>query len=147
MNTLQELTVVDKDKANHTYLLCDWTVLSLGSKTAQKQLLFTPQLSQLISTPPSLDFLPALRTPCEWAHDLFSSPHLPPRHPAFTLIRKQMIGEMRHTTLTNDNSLPMIAVLPAISNGANYRLYRKIYDYSANQQNFLSNSKDQTFPC
>ena len=33
--------------------------------------------------------------------------------------------------LTNDDSLPMIAVLPSISNGASYRLCGKIYGYSA----------------
>ena len=121
------VVVMDKDKANHTYLLCDWTILSLGSKEAQKQRLSTPQLSQLITTQaplpivivtqtnpfpehrfpythvltlslsfflsfflsfslslsrslthsPSLDFLPASRTPCEWGDDLFSSPTSP----------------------------------------------------------------------
>ena len=33
--------------------------------------------------------------------------------------------------LTNDDPFPMIAALPAISNGASYRLYGKIYGYSA----------------
>ena len=33
--------------------------------------------------------------------------------------------------LTDDNPFPIIAVLPAISNGASYRLCRKIYGYLA----------------
>ena len=58
--------------------------------------------------------------------------------------------------LTNDDSLPMITVLPAISNGASYRLYGKIlwllglasYFHPMNSANSLIRSqKDQTFPC
>ena len=33
--------------------------------------------------------------------------------------------------LTENDPFPMIAMLPAISNGASYRLYGKIYGYSA----------------
>ena len=33
--------------------------------------------------------------------------------------------------LTENDPSPMIAVLPAISNGVSYRLCRKIYGYSA----------------
>ena len=33
--------------------------------------------------------------------------------------------------LTENDPFPMIAVLPAVSNGASYRLYRKIYGYLA----------------
>ena len=33
--------------------------------------------------------------------------------------------------LTENDPFPMIAVLPAISNGASYRLYGKIYGYAA----------------